>query len=159
MDSIPNRLVNISPRWRSMRANQAIRWQWISSSRGRRESCLLYLELLPPVVPRLRPHCHLLFAVHGHLWRQLTLHLLSYFQTHLPGFVQQAEDLKGKGVQEVACISVNDAFVMAAWGKEHGADGKVFPFCAMAKCPCLRIGRLMTQQHLAFCIKWDSFHD
>uniref|UniRef100_A0A8C4I463 Peroxiredoxin-5 n=1 Tax=Dicentrarchus labrax TaxID=13489 RepID=A0A8C4I463_DICLA len=46
-------------------------------------------------------------------------------KTHLPGFVQQAEDLKSKGVQEVACISVNDAFVMAAWGKEHGTDGKV----------------------------------
>lgn len=39
--------------------------------------------------------------------------------------MQQAEDLKAKGVQELACISVNDAFVMAAWGKEHGADGKV----------------------------------
>ncbi|KAG7223365.1 hypothetical protein INR49_015721 [Caranx melampygus] len=45
--------------------------------------------------------------------------------THLPGFVQQAGDLKSKGIQEVACVSVNDAFVMAAWGKEHGADGKV----------------------------------
>ncbi|XP_061558785.1 peroxiredoxin-5, mitochondrial [Phycodurus eques] len=46
-------------------------------------------------------------------------------KTHLPGFVQQAADLKSKGIQEVACVSVNDAFVMAAWGKEHGADGKV----------------------------------
>lgn len=46
-------------------------------------------------------------------------------KTHLPGFVQQAEELKSKGIQEVACISVNDAFVMAAWGKEHGTDGKV----------------------------------
>ncbi|KAM8900067.1 peroxiredoxin-5, mitochondrial-like [Spinachia spinachia] len=46
-------------------------------------------------------------------------------KTHLPGFVQQSQDLRSKGVQEVACISVNDAFVMAAWGKEHGADGKV----------------------------------
>ncbi|XP_042355331.1 peroxiredoxin-5, mitochondrial-like [Plectropomus leopardus] len=45
--------------------------------------------------------------------------------THLPGFVQQAQDLKSKGIQEVACISVNDAFVMAAWGKAQGADGKV----------------------------------
>lgn len=46
-------------------------------------------------------------------------------KTHLPGFVQQAGELKSKGIQEVACISVNDAFVMAAWGKEHGTDGKV----------------------------------
>merc|ERR1711915_225591 len=46
-------------------------------------------------------------------------------KTHLPGFVQQAADLKGKGIQEIACISVNDAFVMAAWGKDQGADGKV----------------------------------
>uniref|UniRef100_A0A3Q3WIE6 Peroxiredoxin-5 n=1 Tax=Mola mola TaxID=94237 RepID=A0A3Q3WIE6_MOLML len=46
-------------------------------------------------------------------------------KTHLPGFVQQAEEMKGKGIQELACISVNDAFVMSAWGKEHGADGKV----------------------------------
>lgn len=46
-------------------------------------------------------------------------------KTHLPGFVQQADDLKGKGIQEIACISVNDAFVMAAWGKEHGASDKV----------------------------------
>lgn len=55
------------------------------------------------------------------------------FQTHLPGFVQQAEDLKAKGVQELACISVNDAFVMSAWGKEHGAEGKarMALFCAL----------------------------
>ena len=48
-------------------------------------------------------------------------------QTHLPGFVEQAAELRTKGVQEVACIAVNDAFVMAAWGKEHGAEGKVRP--------------------------------
>ncbi|KAM8741198.1 peroxiredoxin-5, mitochondrial [Acanthopagrus latus] len=46
-------------------------------------------------------------------------------KTHLPGFVEQAGELKSKGIEEVACISVNDAFVMAAWGKEHGTDGKV----------------------------------
>lgn len=55
----------------------------------------------------------------------MVIYLSCCLQTHLPGFVQQAGDLKSKGVQEVACVSVNDAFVMAAWGKEHGADGKV----------------------------------
>lgn len=39
--------------------------------------------------------------------------------------MSQAADLKKKGIEEVACLSVNDVFVMAAWGKEHGADGKV----------------------------------
>ncbi|KAF4077296.1 hypothetical protein AMELA_G00206500 [Ameiurus melas] len=46
-------------------------------------------------------------------------------KTHLPGFVADAAKLKSKGVQEVACVSVNDVFVMDAWGKEHGTDGKV----------------------------------
>lgn len=44
---------------------------------------------------------------------------------HLPGFVQQADALKKKGVHMVACLSVNDVFVMDAWGKSAGADGKV----------------------------------
>ena len=46
-------------------------------------------------------------------------------QKHLPGFVEQASALKAKGVDTVACISVNDAFVMGAWGKAQGTDGKV----------------------------------
>ncbi|PNJ38126.1 peroxiredoxin-5, mitochondrial isoform X1 [Pongo abelii] len=46
-------------------------------------------------------------------------------KTHLPGFVEQAEALKAKGVQVVACLSVNDAFVTGEWGRAHKAEGKV----------------------------------
>jgi peroxiredoxin len=38
---------------------------------------------------------------------------------HLPGFVQQAQDVTDKGVDTIACIAVNDAFVMDAWGKDQ----------------------------------------
>ncbi len=44
---------------------------------------------------------------------------------HLPGYIDRAADIKAKGVDAIACIAVNDAFVMGAWGKEHKADGKV----------------------------------
>lgn len=44
---------------------------------------------------------------------------------HLPGFVERAADLKAKGIDEIACTAVNDAFVMGAWGKASGVDGKV----------------------------------
>jgi peroxiredoxin len=44
---------------------------------------------------------------------------------HLPGYVANAGALKAKGIDEIACIAVNDAFVMDAWGKEHNAGGKV----------------------------------
>jgi len=40
---------------------------------------------------------------------------------HLPSYVDKAQELKGKGVDEIACISVNDAFVMAAWGERDGS--------------------------------------
>ena len=44
---------------------------------------------------------------------------------HLPGFVQNAETIKGKGVDTIACLSVNDAFVMNAWGKDQKVGDKV----------------------------------
>lgn len=44
---------------------------------------------------------------------------------HLPGFVQRADELKAKGVDQVVCLAVNDAFVLQAWGAAHDVDGKV----------------------------------
>ncbi len=44
---------------------------------------------------------------------------------HLPGFVDKADELKAKGVDEIAATAVNDAFVLGAWSKSAEADGKV----------------------------------
>jgi len=44
---------------------------------------------------------------------------------HLPGFVANADALKAKGLDDILCMSVNDAFVMKAWGEKHGAPGNV----------------------------------
>ncbi|MFC1672986.1 peroxiredoxin [Pseudomonadota bacterium] len=44
---------------------------------------------------------------------------------HLPGFVGLADQIKAKGVDDIVCFAVNDAFVMGAWGKDQGTAGKV----------------------------------
>ncbi len=44
---------------------------------------------------------------------------------HLPGYLEKLEALKAKGVDEVWCVSVNDGYVMAAWGREQKALGKI----------------------------------
>jgi glutaredoxin/glutathione-dependent peroxiredoxin len=44
---------------------------------------------------------------------------------HLPGFIQNAQAIHDKGVDTIACLSVNDAFVMGAWGEAQGAGDKV----------------------------------
>ncbi|MEX2496275.1 MAG: peroxiredoxin [Woeseia sp.] len=44
---------------------------------------------------------------------------------HLPGFVDHADEIRSKGVDTIACMAVNDVFVMNAWGKDRKADDKV----------------------------------
>ncbi len=44
---------------------------------------------------------------------------------HLPGFVTYADEIKAKGVDAIACLSVNDAFVMGAWGDQQKVGDKV----------------------------------
>ena len=44
---------------------------------------------------------------------------------HLPGFIEKSEELRAAGVDTIVCMSVNDAFVMGAWGQQQGAAGKV----------------------------------
>jgi peroxiredoxin len=44
---------------------------------------------------------------------------------HLPGYVVSSDDILARGVDSIVCLSVNDAFVMDAWGKQHNADDRV----------------------------------
>lgn len=44
---------------------------------------------------------------------------------HMPGFVKEADAIKAKGVDTIACTAVNDVHVMNAWGRQSGADGKI----------------------------------
>ena len=46
-------------------------------------------------------------------------------QRQLPGYVDKAADIKAKGIDEIACVAVNDAAVMGAWGKNQKTEGKV----------------------------------
>jgi peroxiredoxin (alkyl hydroperoxide reductase subunit C) len=46
-------------------------------------------------------------------------------QQHLPGYVEKLPELRAQGVDLVACLSVNDAWVMKAWAEQHGALGKI----------------------------------
>ena len=56
---------------------------------------------------------------------------------HLPGFVKNYEEAKKKGVTKIICVSVNDPFVMKAWGDDHNVGDKILmagdPFCKFIK--------------------------
>lgn len=45
--------------------------------------------------------------------------------SHLPGYVVKSDELFAKGIDLIACLSVNDAFVMGAWGEQHNVDDRV----------------------------------
>lgn len=46
-------------------------------------------------------------------------------RTHLPSYLERFDEIKAKGVDTIACVSVNDAFVMGAWAKDQKAEGKI----------------------------------
>ncbi|MEE9281397.1 MAG: peroxiredoxin [Myxococcota bacterium] len=46
-------------------------------------------------------------------------------QKHLPGFIENAAEIRSKGVDSIVCLSVNDAFVMGAWGDDRGAGDEI----------------------------------
>ena len=56
---------------------------------------------------------------------------------HLPGFLKNYEEAKKKGVKKIICVSVNDPFVMRAWGEAHNVGDKILmfgdPFCKFIK--------------------------
>lgn len=46
-------------------------------------------------------------------------------EKHLPGYLELSDQLKAKGVDEIWCVAVNDPFVMGAWGRDQGVNGRV----------------------------------
>lgn len=46
-------------------------------------------------------------------------------ERHLPGFLEASQQFKSKGIDEIWCVSVNDPFVMGAWGRERGVNGRI----------------------------------
>ena len=51
-----------------------------------------------------------------------------YSQTHLPGYLEKADELKARGIEVIACVTVNDSFVMEAWARVNKTEGKVCSF-------------------------------
>ncbi|MBC7479802.1 MAG: peroxiredoxin, partial [Pseudorhodobacter sp.] len=71
--------------------------------------------------------------------------------SHVPSFMRVADKLKAKGVDEVICLSVNDPFVMKAWGDSTGAAAKGITFLGDGDASFTKaIGMAFTVPHLAF---------
>lgn len=106
------------------REPQLIKLTLHNSLQERRASFLLCLEPSLLAVPK---YVLLIITWSKYLsfYSVLIKLMSSHCQTHLPGFLEMHDQLKSKGVDVIACIAVNDPFVMAAWGMAHDADGKV----------------------------------
>ena len=90
-------------------------------TKGKKVSCYCpYSAWLAPTAVR-HEHHHpqvVFFAVPGAFTPTCS-------SKHLPGFIEKADEIKAKGVDTIACVAVNDAFVMDAWGKSAGIDDKI----------------------------------
>ena len=73
---------------------------------------------LSPFDPLCGNPAHILFGVPGAFTPGCD-------RTHLPGFVERADELRAKGVDRIACVAVNDAFVMGAWAEKHEVGDKI----------------------------------
>jgi peroxiredoxin len=76
---------------------------------------------------------------------------------HLPGFVGKADEIKAKGVDTIACLSVNDAFVMGAWGKDQGVGDKVLMLADGIAEFTKAMGLELDLTHRAFGIRSDRY--
>ncbi len=76
---------------------------------------------------------------------------------HLPGFVSKAGEIKAKGVDTIACLSVNDAFVMGAWGKDQGVGDKVLMLADGSAELTKAMGLELDLTHRAFGVRSDRY--
>ena len=76
------------------------------------------------------------FCLRSWIWL-LAVNDLCCLQTHLPGYINDYDKLSKAGAQVIACVAVNDPFVMAAWGEVNKAEGKVWPCGLVLATECI----------------------